>query len=85
MNDGGHSALEISMVTFDCTDPEGLAAWWVGPTDAELIVAAAGEFVMVPLARDCGWGFRGCPIPLRARTGSTWSCTPRTRIAMRLG
>jgi predicted enzyme related to lactoylglutathione lyase len=55
--------LEVSMVTFDCTDPETLAAWWAGALDGQVTVAAAGEFVTVTLATGLRLGFQKVPDP----------------------
>lgn len=63
MNNDNAPTLEVSMVTFDCTDPESLAAWWAGALDGQVTVAAAGEFVMVMVATGLRLGFQKVPDP----------------------
>ncbi|WP_199268202.1 VOC family protein [Mycolicibacterium smegmatis] len=63
MSDNSTPTLQVSMVTFDCTDPEPLAAWWAGALDGQVTVAAAGEFVMVTVATGLRLGFQKVPDP----------------------
>ncbi len=63
MNNDSAPTLEVSMVTFDCTDPETLAAWWAGALGGQVSVAAAGEFVVVTVATGLRLGFQKVPDP----------------------
>lgn len=63
MSDNGTPTLQVSMVTFDCTDPETLAAWWSAALDGQVTAAAAGEFVMVTVATGLRLGFQKVPNP----------------------
>ncbi|MGV9798281.1 VOC family protein [Mycobacterium sp. NPDC003449] len=63
MSDNGTPPLQVSMVTFDCTDPEPLAAWWAGALDGQVAVAVAGEFVLVSVATGLRLGFQKVPDP----------------------
>ena len=45
-------SLEIATVTFDCADPDALAAWWAGVLGSEVNAVVPGEFVLV--AREGG-------------------------------
>ncbi|MBW0015564.1 VOC family protein [Mycobacterium sp.] len=55
--------LNVEMVTFDCGDPAGLAAWWAqqfGGTSQELL---PGEFVTVTRPDGPRLGFQKVPDP----------------------
>jgi predicted enzyme related to lactoylglutathione lyase len=54
---------EISMVTFDCTDPEALAAWWAKVIDGTTTVVAPGEFAVVTSPGGLRLGFQKVLIP----------------------
>lgn len=51
------------MVTFDCADPDALAAWWAEAVGGEVVPVAAGEFVMVAVAEGPRLGFQKVPDP----------------------
>jgi predicted enzyme related to lactoylglutathione lyase len=56
-------ALNVEMVTFDCSDPAKLASWWAeqfGGTTQELL---AGEFTAVILSEGPRLGFQKVPDP----------------------
>ena len=55
--------LNVEMVTFDCSDPAGLAGWWAeqfGGTTQELL---ADEFTAVTLPEGPKLGFQKVPDP----------------------
>ncbi|MDT5298881.1 MAG: hypothetical protein QOG79_2123 [Mycobacterium sp.] len=56
-------SLDIAMVTFDCTDPDTLAAWWTDAVGGELNAVAPGEFVMVARPQGPTLGFQKVPDP----------------------
>jgi predicted enzyme related to lactoylglutathione lyase len=51
-------ALNIEMVTIDCTDPDALAAWWADAVGGEITPFAPGEFVMLARADGPNVGFQ---------------------------
>ncbi len=51
-------SIDIEMITFDCTDPDTLAAWWATAVGGELQAVAPGEFVMVALDKGPRLGFQ---------------------------
>lgn len=57
------------MVTFDCTDPDRLAAWWSTAVDGRVVPLIAGEFVVVTQAAGPRLGFQRVddPTPGKAR------------------
>ncbi|BDX30255.1 glyoxalase [Mycobacterium antarcticum] len=55
--------LDMAMVTFDCTDPDALAAWWADAIGGELNALAPGEFVMVIRPNGPPLGFQRVPDP----------------------
>ena len=55
--------LDISMVTFDCIDPEWLARWWADAVAGEMTIAAPGEFVTVASPQGLRLGFQKVPDP----------------------
>ncbi|MGB3485399.1 MAG: VOC family protein [Mycobacterium sp.] len=55
--------LKAQMVTFDCTDPDALAAWWAGAVGGELNAVAPGEFVVVVCEQGPALGFQRVPAP----------------------
>jgi predicted enzyme related to lactoylglutathione lyase len=56
-------SLDIAMVTFDCSDPDTLAAWWADAVGGELNAVAPGEFVMVARQNGPTLGFQKVPDP----------------------
>jgi predicted enzyme related to lactoylglutathione lyase len=56
-------ALKVEMVTFDCTDPGELAAWWAEQFDGEVKELMPGEFVAVARAGGPTLGFQRVPDP----------------------
>ena len=56
-------SLNIAMVTFDCADPDALAAWWTEAVGGELNAVAPGEFVMVACPQGPTLGFQKVPDP----------------------
>ncbi|MBY3988722.1 VOC family protein [Rhodococcus fascians] len=56
-------ALEIAMVTFDCTAPESLATWWASAVDGTVAVAVPGEFAVVTSPAGLRLGFQKVPDP----------------------
>lgn len=56
-------SLSIEMVTFDCADPDALAAWWADVTGGEVNAVAPGEFVMVSQEKGPTLGFQRVPDP----------------------
>jgi hypothetical protein len=56
-------SLDIAMVTFDCADPDGLAAWWAEAVGGEVDAVAPGEFVMVARGQGTTLGFQKVPDP----------------------
>lgn len=40
-------ALGVEMITFDCSDPDGLADWWAGAVVGSATAVVPGEFVVV--------------------------------------
>ena len=55
--------LDIAMVTFDCADPDALAAWWTDAVCGELNAVAPGDFVMVARPGGPALGFQRVPDP----------------------
>ncbi|MCW2552923.1 MAG: hypothetical protein JWR78_2704 [Mycobacterium sp.] len=56
-------SLEIATFTFDCTDPDALAAWWAGVLAAEVNAVLPGEFVLVAREGGPAIGFQRVPDP----------------------
>jgi predicted enzyme related to lactoylglutathione lyase len=56
-------SIDIAMVTFDCTDPDALAAWWADAVGGEVNAVAPGEFVMVARQQGPTLGFQKVPDP----------------------
>jgi predicted enzyme related to lactoylglutathione lyase len=56
-------SLDFAMVTFDCTDPDALAAWWSDAVGGEVNALAPGEFVMVARQQGPALGFQRVPDP----------------------
>ena len=56
-------ALDIAMITFDCSDPDTLAQWWLDAVGGELNAVAPGEFVMVAQPSGLALGFQKVPDP----------------------
>jgi predicted enzyme related to lactoylglutathione lyase len=44
-------SLSVATITFDSTDPDGLAAWWAQAVDGTVSAVMPGEFVLV-LSKD---------------------------------
>jgi len=51
-------SLSVAMVTVDCADPDGLAAWWCTAVGGEVHPAAPGEFVVLVRANGPRLGFQ---------------------------
>ena len=66
-------ALKVEMVTFDCSDPVELAAWWAAQFDGETRELMPGEFVAVVRAEGPTLGFQRVPDPTPASPGYTWT------------
>ena len=56
-------ALDTAMVTFDCSDPEALGAWWLDAVGGELSAVAPGEFVILARPSGPALGFQRVPEP----------------------
>lgn len=56
-------SLSLEMVTFDCSDPDILAQWWLDAAGGELNAVAPGEFVMVSREGGPTLGFQKVPDP----------------------
>jgi predicted enzyme related to lactoylglutathione lyase len=56
-------ALNVEMVTFDCTDPAELASWWAAQFDGEMQELMPGEFVVVARPDGPRLGFQRVPDP----------------------
>lgn len=59
--------LDISMVTFDCTDPERLSTWWADAIAGERTIAVPGEFVTVASPQGLRLGFQKVPDPTQGK------------------
>jgi len=56
-------ALRVETLTFDCDDPDGLAAWWAGAVGGDVNAVVPGEFVLVAHANGPQLGFQRVPDP----------------------
>jgi predicted enzyme related to lactoylglutathione lyase len=56
-------SLDIATFTFDCTDPDGLAAWWADVLAGEVNAVVPGEFVLVAREGGTAIGFQRVPDP----------------------
>ncbi|MDO3635169.1 VOC family protein [Mycolicibacterium arseniciresistens] len=56
-------ALRVETLTFDCDDPDGLAAWWAGAVGGDVNAVVPGEFVLVAQANGPQLGFQRVPDP----------------------
>ena len=56
-------ALNVEMVTFDCSDPAPLAAWWAEQFDGKTQELIPGEFVVVIRSEGPRLGFQKVPDP----------------------
>ena len=56
-------ALNVEMVTFDCSDPAALAAWWAEQFDGKTQELIPGEFVVVIRSEGPRLGFQKVPDP----------------------
>ncbi len=72
-------AINLAMVTFDCADPDALAAWWLDAVGGELNKVAPGEFVMVAGEGRRALGFQRVPDPTPGKNRFISICMPRTR------
>jgi predicted enzyme related to lactoylglutathione lyase len=61
-------ALKVEMVTFDCTEPTELAAWWAQQFDGEVRELMPGEFVVVVREEGPTLGFQRVPDPTPGKT-----------------
>ncbi|WP_319449616.1 MULTISPECIES: VOC family protein [unclassified Mycobacterium] len=55
--------LDIASVTFDCSDPDGLAAWWAAAAGGDVNAVAPGEFVLVARPGGPALAFQRVPDP----------------------
>ncbi|MDY6997289.1 MAG: VOC family protein [Actinomycetota bacterium] len=55
--------LNVEMITVDCADPDGLAAWWAEAAGGEVNAVAPGNFVMVTGEGRPALGFQLIPDP----------------------
>jgi len=55
--------LTVEMITFDCADPDALAAWWADAVGGQVNAWAPGEFVLVMQADGPRLGFQKVPDP----------------------
>ncbi|GAB7068213.1 VOC family protein [Mycobacterium hodleri] len=56
-------SLDMATVTFDCTDPDALAAWWADVLGSEVNAVVPGEFVLVTRQGGTAVGFQRVPDP----------------------
>jgi len=56
-------ALNVEMVTFDCSDPGALATWWAAQFDGKTQELIEGEFVVVIRPEGPRLGFQKVPDP----------------------
>ncbi|OBA64766.1 glyoxalase [Mycobacterium sp. 1100029.7] len=56
-------ALNVEMVTIDCSDPATLAGWWAQQFGGATHELAAGEFTVVTLPEGLQLGFQKVPDP----------------------
>ena len=56
-------SLDIAMITFDCSDPDDLAAWWARAVEGEVNPIAPGNFVLVAVKGAPALGFQKVPDP----------------------
>jgi predicted enzyme related to lactoylglutathione lyase len=56
-------ALNVDMVTIDCSDPANLAEWWAQQFDGTPHDLLAGEFTVVTLPEGLRLGFQKVPDP----------------------
>lgn len=56
-------ALRVETLTFDCDDPDGLAAWWAEAVGGAVNAVVPGEFVLVQQAHGPQLGFQRVPDP----------------------
>ena len=50
--------LAVEMITFDCADPDGLAAWWAKVAEGTVNAVVPGEFVLVARPEGPALGFQ---------------------------
>lgn len=50
--------LSMETVTFDCTDPDGLADWWARAVEGSVQAVVPGEFVLVSRSDGPRLGFQ---------------------------
>jgi glyoxalase superfamily protein len=55
--------LDMATVTFDCADPDALAAWWADALGGDVNAVAPGQFVLVARADGPALGFQRVPEP----------------------
>jgi predicted enzyme related to lactoylglutathione lyase len=51
-------SMAVEMITFDCTDPDRLAAWWAQVLDSAVTAVVPEEFVMVTRPNQPALGFQ---------------------------
>src|SRR3954447_24326347 len=61
--------LDMATVTFDCADPDALAAWWADALGGDVNAVAPGQFVLVARADGPALGLRRVrePAPGKSR------------------
>jgi hypothetical protein len=55
--------LKVETLTFDCTDPDGLAQWWAQAVGGQVNAVVPGEFVLVGQGDGPQLGFQRVPDP----------------------
>lgn len=56
-------AIKVESFTFDCDDPNALAAWWADATDGTVNPVVPGEFVLVTREGAANLAFQHVPDP----------------------
>jgi predicted enzyme related to lactoylglutathione lyase len=56
-------ALRIGMITIDCVDPKGLAAFWTAALDATVVQDIEGEFLVLAAGDGVRLGLQRVPEP----------------------
>ena len=60
-------AFKVEMVTFDCTDAQGLADWWAAQFGGTVHTLMPDEFFVVNLAEGPNLGFQKVDDPTRGK------------------
>ena len=61
-------SIDIAMITFDCSDPDGLAEWWAKAVGGVVNAVAPGNFVMLGRQAGPALGFQKVPDPTPGKT-----------------